>query len=488
MHAWSSVTGHKSPYALDQEFEGGPALTGRVALVVLDGMRVDRAAELPAMQSLASRGASGVLEVVLPSLSNPGRAAMVTGAPPEVSGVTNNSTFAPPPVQSIFSIAKKQGMDSALVGSRFWDTAFPGGIDSVDRFSGRPASYAARDLAAWQASSCDDIIAVLGDASAAFMVADLMAGDEAGHESGGLGQTYLDVTAAVDACLGRLVEAFGPETTVVAVSDHGHIDRWGRGGHGGEEDEVRFAPFAMAGPGVRASEPIRGQLVDIAPTICALLGLPLPANSQGRVLHDALHLDPEQSAGLRKREQRQREALEAHMPNKQESLVALRRSRLPECLLLGLVLVVVGGGAIRAAKLWQMAIGVAGFAVAYALLFYACRLGYSISTVVRQEYLYGFLGRNVLAAAMAFGAAAMALRRFASADIGTVARLGLFITSAFALMVLNMHYRDGLLMSSWMIPIGPAFKAYMDLLAIVGVSLGTLVSLAYLQRTDAGQT
>ena len=58
-------------------------------------------------------------------------------------------------------------------------------------------------------------------------------------------------------------------------------------------------------------------------------------------------------------------------------------------------------------------------------------------------------------------------------------RLAVILTSAFALMITYTYYRHGLRMEGWMIELGPGFKAYMDMLAICGVVVGTLLVLAF---------
>ena len=67
--AWKSVTQYQSDYAIDADLPPGAALTSRLVLVVLDGVRVDAAAEMPQLQALAERGSSGVATTELPSLS-----------------------------------------------------------------------------------------------------------------------------------------------------------------------------------------------------------------------------------------------------------------------------------------------------------------------------------------------------------------------------------------------------------------------------------
>jgi len=98
-----------------------------------------------------------------------------------------------------------------------------------------------------------------------------------------------------DMMLGRLVKLVGPETLVMIVSDHGFHRHPGSpaGEHARDRvgadtaahrDHRRDAFFCMAGPGIRNDELVFGtRLVDVAPTILASLGLPVPDDMDGRV-------------------------------------------------------------------------------------------------------------------------------------------------------------------------------------------------------------
>lgn len=477
--SWKSVTAYQSPYALEREFDYGPALAEHLVLVVLDGLRLDRASELPSMRALAERGASGAVRVTQPSLSNPARAAIATGSLPEVSGVTNNSVFSPPPVQSIFSLARQRGMQSAVIGSSFWQRAFGEHLaDGYRGFSRMPSGYDVQALVSWQTGACEEGLEFLKRSTATLRVIDLTAGDEAGHEFGGASEGYRRVTAGVDDCLGRLVHALGgPKIALLAVSDHGHIDRRGQGGHGGDEPEVRIAPFAMAGPGIRKADSIEAQLIDLAPTMSILLGLPIPGNNQGRVVWEALEIPDGRGDALRELERQQRNALRDHLPDRELSLASQRRGRLPVALavlvwFLGMIV-----GALRGQSLPAFGVALGAFVASYYALFYAFGLAYSLSAVVRQEYLYSFFARNVLAASLAYGVAAFCLSRLVGGGHESLVRLSVLLTSLFALMVSTTYYLHGLQMQEWMLALGPGFKAYLDMLALCGVVLGTVLIL-----------
>lgn len=111
---------------------------------------------------------------------------------------------------------------------------------------------------------------------------------------------FSGVMAAVyreqDRMLGELLQACGPDTTVILMSDHGFHNDERRPQMSGvamtdERAEVEatwhrpIGVLAMAGPGVRAgARPVTPGLLEIAPTALALLGLPRGQDMDGRVL------------------------------------------------------------------------------------------------------------------------------------------------------------------------------------------------------------
>jgi predicted AlkP superfamily phosphohydrolase/phosphomutase/tetratricopeptide (TPR) repeat protein len=109
-------------------------------------------------------------------------------------------------------------------------------------------------------------------------------------------ERYRDVMTACyrfhDMMLGRLMELAGDETTFILVSDHGfHSDELRPEGSG-KIHEGRpvawhrpYGVLVISGPGVRAGERLYGaSLLDITPTILALLGLPVGDDMPGAPL------------------------------------------------------------------------------------------------------------------------------------------------------------------------------------------------------------
>ncbi len=99
-----------------------------------------------------------------------------------------------------------------------------------------------------------------------------------------------------DQMLGRLINLAGPEAHVMIVSDHGFLN--GERRPNGDVDPAQwhrnFGIFVCAGPGVRKDEIIQGAtLLDIAPTVLAMFGLPVGRDMEGKVLVNAFERMPE---------------------------------------------------------------------------------------------------------------------------------------------------------------------------------------------------
>lgn len=474
--AWNSVTRYQSEYAIDAELPGGPPLTSRLVLVVLDGVRVDAAAGMPSLQALAGEGSAGVATAELPTLSNPGRATLSTGASPEVHGVTNNALFSPPPVDSIFSLAKKQGLPVTVYGSYFWRRAFGDSLEarSVHSFEKElgPSPDADR-LVQWQQEVCGEMFPTLAGVERGLIVVGLTATDEAAHDFGGESPEYLRVVAAVDECLGSLVQVFGgDDTTFVAVADHGHIQRRGQGGHGGSEPEVVLTPMVFAGRGIVRGSGWKARHRDVAPTISALLGLPLPANNQGEILFQVLDLNDQDRATLEAHAAEQRAVLAGGMPDRDQLEADGRRSRAPLSLLAAPCFAALISGCLWAGDAKRLAGAVVVHLAVYFALYWAFGLGYSLSDIVREENLNWYFLRNAAAAAMAL----LVATRMLKAD---TLRTAILVTSVFGLRVAWVWYDSGLIMERLMLDLGQGFMAYMDLLHNLAVSITAVAMAAF---------
>ena len=500
LQAWGSVTNYRTRHSFRAELPAGPPLTERVLLIVLDGIRADAAETMPFLQKLARRGSSGIVRTGAPSLSNPSRAVMVTGAWQEVHGVTNNSRFEPPPVDSLFSLAKKAGVSTAVAGSYFWGDAFGAHLDpGRTRFQRKRLHLGAspQELITWQTESCQGDRDFLAQFDEGLLVVGITAADSAGHDFGGRSEPYLQVAAAVDACVESLAATLDDgRTTLIVTSDHGHIDLRGHGGHGGLEDEVVNVPLVLTGKAIRSSQGWRAEQVDIAPTICMLLGLPLPATNQGSVLWQSLDVPAELEPALRDRQAQQRALAASRLPDPQQIRGEEKRGRSLRALAVFTSLWFAGSAialGCRASWRWLLAALGVYYAVYYAL-FFALGMQYSLSAINRQEYLPWFFSKNLAAAAVAFAVAGtFLLRRAEGAGSRLLLDFALLAGCSIAIQVAWVYFEYGLFMHAVMLDLRYAFKAYLDLLQLaalgaVAPALALLHAVASRRRPHESRT
>jgi predicted AlkP superfamily phosphohydrolase/phosphomutase/tetratricopeptide (TPR) repeat protein len=94
-----------------------------------------------------------------------------------------------------------------------------------------------------------------------------------------------------DLMLGRLLQLAGPETTVILISDHGfHPDHLRPKSvpnepAGPAAEHRDFGIFVASGPGIKKDDLVFGaSLLDVAPTVLSLFGLPVGRDMDGRPL------------------------------------------------------------------------------------------------------------------------------------------------------------------------------------------------------------
>jgi arylsulfatase A-like enzyme len=118
--------------------------------------------------------------------------------------------------------------------------------------------------------------------------------DWSGHHYGGASEEYRQFAREIDTRIAKIAEAMDLDSAVLIVnSDHGHIDT---GGHGGWEEEVVSAPLVIAGEGIKPGSYGEVEQANIAPTVAALLGSPIPTHNQGQPMYDLLDMPLQASA------------------------------------------------------------------------------------------------------------------------------------------------------------------------------------------------
>ena len=526
--ALGDFTDYVTPFVFPPLAEStGPPVARQVVVVLVDGLGLGASRRLPFVGALRARGADFDCAIGEPSLSLPGRAVMLSGAWQEVNGQTTNYHPRPLRVDTVFAAARRQGLMTAL-------TAGPGGLRLFEPHLTRrvvypkdpeTAPFAVYEAALRQQAARSRGLLEQVRTEPGLVMLELHAVDEAGHGWGSESDEYRRAAADADEAIrgfAALVDL--DRDTLVVTADHGHV---ASGGHGGPEESVMHVPLVMAGAGIRGGARGACRQVDLAPTLCTLLGLPLPAANQGRPLLDALDLDPARRREVLRAtiDQRARfvagyvrrlrewdnpgdaagpgaepvpapadaderalvarlDALdhEAEMAKQARSAVEIRTRVLPALLLI-LVPPLAAAILVRARSLDGGDVWRALLAGGVGVLLYhgslpLVRIAYSITAVNKDEWLPAFfrkdmaLGVAACATAVLLGAVSeRGLRRGAM----ELARSAWLVTAAFCyLLVAKMafvYWRQGVF-PRWQIPgmyWGMGF--YLDVLVVIAVGL-----------------
>jgi len=313
----------------------GPRLARRVFLVIIDGLRLDKSYELPFLDELRRRGVDTEAQSHYPSWSRPNYVSILTGVPPVASGVRTNHHSTPVELDSLMDRAKAAGLkvacatDYDVLPKLFLRKRVPEvheavivpDLESVDE-EGEPipldidamdhplseAAIRAPDAnyvspfddaryAPWPGGFTEVGTAIAqGDAELVVMLVGSV--DAAGHSHGGASSDYRVAAELADHALGRALARIDlNQDAIIITADHGHTNR---GGHGGVEPEVLSVPLILAGAGIQpGTSADNAHLIDLAPTVATLLGIPAPGHGLGRTLSEVLVLEPAVRAARR---------------------------------------------------------------------------------------------------------------------------------------------------------------------------------------------
>ncbi len=495
--AWASVVRYETPYRFADDAQAGEGLARRVILVLVDGLRLDRSRQMPSLNRLRAKGADLACTSGVPSYSRPGRATLATGAPPEIHGATTNRHQGGIAIDNLFRGASRAGSTVAIAGSELWGELFGADLKGAAFFEPQVAEVRGdfvRVSSRMMSAEARAVAFILAQ-QARISVIDLVVADYAAHEYGARSAEYARACHEADRLIGVLAERTDLWRTLLVVSaDHGHLDR---GGHGGNEPEVASIPLVLAGRGVREGVAGTARQIDVAATLAALTGLPIPAGSEGRVLREVLDLDPEFAAALAKREQRQQAAFVAALAKalgvaaeagatvgslRASRAFADRRTRSPEALLLAALAIGLAVLPLRGTGRAALVAALAG-AVLNELLFRGLvawqGIRLSLSAINHDEDVAPYFGRLlVLGAGATLTSLAVVTLTAARQARGRTAILGLAAVSGAGLgellPVLAVHAAQGLFMHWTIGDIGATFQSFVGLHRLRSTGLAAL--------------
>ncbi len=278
-----SIYAYRSPLHSSPPKPGealGKPNTRSFVIVLIDALRYDTSlntAVMPYLNQLRNAGASALMHSRTPSYSEPGYTVILTGAWPDISdGPAMNLPYAEIPTFSqddIFSAAHRAGMQTGISGFNWFEKLVPQGAVSVSFYTAGEDQIADRQVT-------DAALPWLQDGKYQLVLIHLDQVDYAGHYEGGPIDPRWDAAASrADELLKEIATSMDlTKDTLLVISDHGQIDY---GGHGGQDPIVLKEPFVLVGKGIVPGKYGDVQMVDVSPTIAALLGTSIPGTNQG---------------------------------------------------------------------------------------------------------------------------------------------------------------------------------------------------------------
>lgn len=275
---------------------GQQPMPSYVVLIGIDGLMTDglKKSYVPNIDTIIRQGCvSYTTRSVMPSLSCPNWAAILSGAGPEQTGVTdNNWTFGNhelPPVDkdaygyfpSIYRVIREQKPEAKTCLFTDWDwiTKYVNHfwVNKMEVIDGnQEITSKAIDYITTQRPLFSCILYKYAD--------------ETGHSKGYMGEEYRKAISDLDKEIGKIVMALKKakmyeKTLIVIASDHGGKEK----NHGGLSRAEMEVPWIAKGPGLRKNVVLSrpNDNMNTATTIVLLLNLTPPDSWVGRPVFEA---------------------------------------------------------------------------------------------------------------------------------------------------------------------------------------------------------
>jgi hypothetical protein len=280
-----------------------PAIkVARRALVIsIDGLRPDLLlrADTPNLHELLREGSFSFwartteLSVTLPSHTS-----MLTGVVPKTHGILFNDDGPKGPVHpavpTLLQLAKRAGYSTALVAAKSKFRVLAEDVTFSDY--PLPRHEFADDETAVRAA------AIILEHAPEIMFVHFGDVDSVGHSVGWATPEQLAAIHRADAAVGIVLAALKikklyESTVVIVTADHGGTGRW----HGPNDPRARLIPWIAVGPGIKSDfdlSALRDLTInteDTFATVCALLGIPVPAHVDGKPILQILLPAPAQT-------------------------------------------------------------------------------------------------------------------------------------------------------------------------------------------------
>lgn len=252
----------------------------KTLLILVDGMRPDALKGIPRAQALLRRSAAALdAQTVMPSVTLPCHMSLFHSVDPARHGTTTN-TYAPQvrPIRGLCEVLNAAGKTCAFFYN--WedlrDLSCPGSLAHSYFCSGSQFGYEESNNRV-----TDDAIEYLSENDTDFAFLYLGYVDEAGHGYGWMGPEYMAAVENSWENIDRLLKSLPGEYTVMVTADHGGHQR----SHGTDQPEDMTIPVILCGKDFAPGSSLKDvSILDLAPTVCALLGVQQDRDWEGKSL------------------------------------------------------------------------------------------------------------------------------------------------------------------------------------------------------------
>lgn len=269
-----------------------PALTERLVLIIVDGLRYDYATDperAPRFARHMRESANAEVWAGRVTMTSAAVLAMGTGQRGSFAHIVLNLNASRAKHNDLLSNARAAGLKTALAGDIVWVQAF-GDFD---------AQILDEEGLALEVDNSPEILEAgeklaLEEPFPNLLIVHIVAPDHQAHAYRADSPRYAEHLKRLDEGLGALLDKLPSDATVIALSDHGVLDN---GQHGVDSILERRTPLFAYGPGIqREAISTSFEQVDIAPTLAALLGIPSPTHGRGVPITDLLDISEDDAA------------------------------------------------------------------------------------------------------------------------------------------------------------------------------------------------